>query len=157
MAFENNHGMTPDGVPSAPVWHALIADAVNDRRSTFGYTIALVSESLPETVHVWHNGNVVTSSLVNTGISDAPTALGTYPVFEHMPVGTMSGTNPDGSTYSDPGIPWISYFNGGDALHGFIRGGYGYPQSLGCVEMPYSSAAAVYPWTPVGTLVNVAA
>ena len=32
---------------------------------------------------------------------------------------TMSGTNPDGSHYNDPGIKWVSYFNGGDALHAF--------------------------------------
>ena len=57
----------------------------------------------------------------------------------------MSGTNPDGSHYSDPGIPWVSYFNGGDALHGFIRASYGFPQSLGCVEMPYSEAGAGLP------------
>ena len=37
----------------------------------------------------------------------------------------MSGTNPDGSHYSDPGVPWVSYFNGGDALHGFLRASYG--------------------------------
>ncbi len=57
----------------------------------------------------------------------------------------MSGYNPDGSYYSDPGIPWVSYFNGGDALHGYIRGAYGYPQSLGCVEMPYNEAEAGLP------------
>jgi hypothetical protein len=68
---------------------------------------------------------------------------------------TMSGTNPDGSHYSDPGIPWVSYFNGGDALHGFIRYSYGYPQSLGCVEMPFASAKTVWPSTPIGTLVTV--
>ncbi|MGA2928204.1 MAG: L,D-transpeptidase family protein [Solirubrobacteraceae bacterium] len=157
MAFENDEGLTPDGVPSAAVWHALIAAAVAGHRSTFGYTIAMVSESEPETIHVWHNGNIVATNLVNTGIPGAATALGTYPVFEHLPVGTMSGTNPDGSHYSDPGIPWISYFNGGDALHGFIRGSYGFPQSLGCVEMSYADAGNVYPYTPIGTLVNVAA
>ncbi|HXO06806.1 MAG TPA: L,D-transpeptidase, partial [Solirubrobacteraceae bacterium] len=92
---------------------------------------------------------------VNTGIASAPTAEGTYPVYEHLPVTTMSGTNPDGSHYSDPGIPDVSYFNGGDALHGFLRAQYGFPQSLGCVEMPYAEAAAVYPYTPVGTLVHV--
>jgi len=53
---------------------------------------------------------------------------------------TMSGTNPDGSHYADPGIPWISYFDGSSALHGFIRATYGWPQSLGCVEMPFASA-----------------
>jgi hypothetical protein len=68
---------------------------------------------------------------------------------------TMSGTNPDGSHYSDPGIPWVSYFHGGDALHGFLRAQYGFPQSLGCVEMPYASAGTVFPFTPLGTLVTV--
>ena len=57
----------------------------------------------------------------------------------------MSGKNPDGSAYHDPGIPWISYFNGGDALHGFIRASYGFPQSLGCVEMPFSEAGGRLP------------
>ena len=60
----------------------------------------------------------------------------------------MSGTNPDGSHYVDPGIQWVSYFNGGDALHGFVRGSYGFPQSDGCVEMPIANAAVVFPLTP---------
>ena len=92
---------------------------------------------------------------VNTGIPPAPTAQGMFAVFEHAPSVTMSGTNPDGSHYSDPGVPYVSYFNGGDALHGFLRASYGSAQSLGCVEMPYSEAAAVYPYTPIGTLVDV--
>ena len=124
-------------------------------KSTFGYTFVHVSEGSPETESTWHNGKTVVSGLVNTGIPAAPTATGTYPVFEHALSVTMSGTNPDGSHYSDPGVPYVSYFNGGDALHGFIRGGYGFPQSLGCVEMPYSEASSVYPYTPIGTLVDV--
>ena len=67
----------------------------------------------------------------------------------------MTGTNPDGTKYHDPGIPWISYFNGGDALHGFIRASYGFPQSLGCVEMAPATAGRVYPYTPIGTIVNI--
>ena len=67
----------------------------------------------------------------------------------------MSGTNPDGSHYHDTGIPWVSYFNGGDALHGYIRASYGWPQSLGCVEMPFANAGAVWPYTPIGTLVTI--
>ena len=67
----------------------------------------------------------------------------------------MSGKNPDGSTYHDPGIPDVSYFNGGDAIHGFSRSSYGSPQSLGCVELPFPAAAAVFPLTPIGTLVTV--
>jgi peptidoglycan hydrolase-like protein with peptidoglycan-binding domain len=155
MAFESNHGMAPDGVAGPAVWRALISAAVKGQRSTFGYTFVSVSEGSPERESTWHNGRIVVSGLVNTGIPAAPTALGTFPVFEHLRVTTMSGTNPDGSHYSDPGIPFTSYFNGGDALHGFIRASYGFPQSLGCVEMPFSEAGRVWPYTPIGTLVHV--
>jgi hypothetical protein len=155
MAFENTEGLTPDGVAGAEVWKALMAAAIAGRISTFGYTFVHVSEGSPETESTWHNGKTVVSGLVNTGIASRPTALGIYPVFEHALSVTMSGTNPDGSHYRDPGVPYVSYFNGGDALHGFIRSGYGYPQSLGCVEMPYSEASQVYPYTPIGTLVDV--
>jgi peptidoglycan hydrolase-like protein with peptidoglycan-binding domain len=157
MAFENDHNMTTDGVAGQAVWRALINAVMAHQISSFGYTFVYVSEGSPETESTWHNGKTVESGLVNTGIPGAATATGVYPVFEHALSVTMSGTNPDGSTYSDPGVPWVSYFNGGDALHGFIRGGYGYPQSLGCVEMPYDEAQAVYPYTPVGTLVDVSA
>jgi hypothetical protein len=155
MAFENDQGMVPDGVPGPAVWKALIAAVIHGQRSAFGYTFVQVSEGSPETESTWHNGRTVVSGLVNTGIAQAPTARGVFAVFEHARSVTMSGTNPNGSHYSDPGVPYVSYFNGGDALHGFVRAGYGYPQSLGCVEMPYSEAAAVYPYTPIGTLVDV--
>ena len=155
MQFENDHGMTADGVAGAAVWKTLIDAAIAGKVSTFGYTFVSVSEGSPESQSTWHNGHVVVSGPVNTGIPSAPTATGTYPVFLHSPSVTMSGTNPDGSHYSDPGVPWVSYFNGGDALHGFLRGSYGSAQSLGCVEMPYSEAHDVYQYTPIGTLVNV--
>ena len=156
MAFERDQGLPTDGVAGPDVWKALINAAVKAQKSTFGYTFVMVSEHTPETISVWHDGKIVVHGLANTGIAAAPTATGTYAVFEHISSGTMSGKNPDGTTYHDPGIPYISYFNGGDALHGFIRGSYGFPQSLGCVEMPYSEAGQVYPYTPIGTIVNVA-
>jgi lipoprotein-anchoring transpeptidase ErfK/SrfK len=67
----------------------------------------------------------------------------------------MSGTNPDGSHYNDPGIRWISYFHHGEAIHAFNRASFGTPQSLGCVELPLASAAKVWPYTPIGTLVTI--
>ncbi len=156
MAFESDQGMTTDGIAGPAVWKALIAAVVAGHRSGFGYTFVSVNVA-SQSLNLWHNGrSVIGGTPVNTGIASAPTATGTYPVFEHLPVTTMSGTNPDGSHYSDPGIPDVSYFNGGDALHGFTRAQYGSPQSLGCVEMPYSVAAQVYPYTPIGTLVHVA-
>ena len=155
MAFENDEDMTADGVAGPQVWKALITAQLAGHRSSFGYTFVTVSEGSPETESTWHNGRTVASGLVNTGIPATPTALGTFAVFEHSPSVTMEGTNADGSHYDDPGVPWVSYFNGGDALHGFIRASYGFPQSDGCVEMPYSEAESVYPYTPIGTLVHV--
>jgi L,D-transpeptidase catalytic domain/Putative peptidoglycan binding domain len=154
MAFENDHGLTPDGDPGAATWKALIGAALAGHRSSFGYTFVAVNEAA-QSLSLWHNGHDVMTTPVNTGIASAPTAKGTFPVYEHIASGTMSGTNPDGSHYNDTGIPWISYFNGGDALHGFTRAQYGSPQSLGCVEMPFSVAGKVWPYTPIGTLVNV--
>ena len=95
---------------------------------------------MPQQLELWHDGTVLLQARVNTGVPAAPTPLGTHPVFEHIPVGTMSGRNPDGTRYHDPGIKWISYFNGGEAIHGFNRPTYGFPQSVGCVEAPIDTA-----------------
>jgi L,D-transpeptidase catalytic domain len=155
MAFENAHELATNGeAGGGEVWRALINAVMSHQRSTFGYTYAIVNEN-SQSLALWHNGSVVLTTPVNTGIASRPTEPGTFPVFEHIAVGTMSGTNPDGSHYEDPGIPWISYFNGGDALHGFERASYGFPQSLGCVEMPPETAGKVFPYTPIGTLVHV--
>ena len=64
---------------------------------------------------------MILSSPGNTGVLAALTQLGTFPVFEHIAVGTISCTNADGSHYGDPGIRYISYFHGGDAIHAFNR------------------------------------
>jgi peptidoglycan hydrolase-like protein with peptidoglycan-binding domain len=155
MRFEDKHGMTTDGVAGPSVWTALLADDSAGAIDTDAYNYVFVSKSLPERTTVYSNGATVYSTLANTGVAGAPTASGTFPVFEHLTVTTMRGTNPDGSKYVDPGIPWVSYFNGGDALHGFVRSSYGFPQSDGCVEMPPANAGVVFPYTPIGTLVTV--
>jgi hypothetical protein len=155
MRFESDHGLAADGVVGAHVWRSVISAALADERSTQGYSYVFVHESVPESLNLWHNGRTVVKSPGNTGIAQAPTQTGTYPVFEHLPEGTMEGTNPDGSHYRDTGIQWISYFHGGDAIHAFNRGSYGTPQSLGCVELPLDAAARVWPYTPIGTLVTI--
>lgn len=155
MMFQDEHGLGVDGIAGAEVWHAVLADALTGKQRTDGYSYVFVHRNVPQLLTLWRNGQVVLTSPGNTGVPAAPTALGTFPVFEHIPVGRMSGTNPDGSHYNDPGIRWISYFHGGAALHAFNRGSFGTPQSLGCVELPLASAAKVWPYTPIGTLVTI--
>jgi hypothetical protein len=155
MKFENENAVTVDGLAGAAVWHLLLGDAIAAKRLNSGYSYVYVHREVPETMTLWHDGRTVVSSPANTGISGAETELGTFPVFEHLPETTMSGTNPDGSHYEDPGIKWVSYFNGGDALHNFDRSSFGTPQSLGCVELPLATSAEIWPYTPIGTLVTI--
>ena len=145
MKFENAHEMTTDGVAGPGVWKALLEDAIAGKQTGEPYSYVYVHRAVPETATLWSAGRTLVKTPANSGVPGAETELGTFPVFEHIPEGTMTGTNPDGSHYVDPGIKWISYFNGGDALHYYVRGSYGFPQSNGCIEMPLGAAAAIWP------------
>jgi len=156
MAFESGHGLSPDGTTGRNVWLALLSTIAAHKAHKGHYDYVLVNSSgRPQTLSVWRDGKVIYRTPANTGIYSRPTEKGTFPVYVRYRTTTMSGTNPDGSHYNDPGIPYVAYFNGGDAVHGFLRGSYGSPQSLGCVELSYSSAAVVYKYDPIGTLVTV--
>jgi L,D-transpeptidase catalytic domain len=155
MMFEDQHGLDVDGFVGPKVWRALLMDVLAGKRRDGGYSFVYVHRRLPQSLTLWHDGQTILSSPGNTGVPAAPTQLGTFPVFEHIPIGTMSGTNPDGTHYHDPGIRYISYFNHGDAIHAFTRASFGTPQSLGCVELPLDVAARVWPYTPIGTLVTI--
>ena len=156
MAFQSDHQLASTGVANVATWNALSRAVEDHALDAHPYSYVAVSMASPETLTLYVDGVKRFHTLVNTGISVSPTATGTYPVYLRYTSQTMSGTNPDGTHYSDPGIPWVSYFNGGDALHGFIRATYGWPQSLGCVEMPFAAAQTIWPSTPIGTLVSVA-
>jgi peptidoglycan hydrolase-like protein with peptidoglycan-binding domain len=161
MSYQERNGLEVDGVAGPEVWEAIMksviaGDVKPEKGAGNGYSWSHVSESSPETVSIWHNGKwVLTDISANTGIPGAETELGTHNVYLRYEETTMSGENPDGSKYVDPGIMWVSYFYGGDALHAFDRASYGSPQSLGCVEMALEDAAAVWPYTPIGTPVTV--
>ena len=156
MSFENQNGLAVDGLAGPVVWTTLFADVAANKVDTAAYTYVLVSKVLPENLTLYVNGTPQYTNIpVNTGAPGADTTDGTYPVFEHVTSSVMKGTNPDGTTYDDPDVPWASYFNGGDALHGFVRAQYGFPQSNGCVEMTVADAGMLWPLTPIGTLVTV--
>lgn len=156
MAFESDHGMTMDGVAGQAVWAAVIKAAARGEDNAHGYTYARASEKSPEALTIWHNGRVVFHSLANTGIPVAPTTIGTAPVYLRYRFQIMKGRNPDGTKYADP-VSWVAYFRAGEAVHYFPRGSYGFPQSLGCVELPYGPAKRAWPYLTYGSLVTIAA
>ncbi len=155
MVFQENHGMSPSGSPERSTWASLLAAETLGHGDPQPYTFVTVSESIPETLEVHRGSRVVITTPANTGVAGAATEQGTFPIYARYTSTTMTGTNPDGSKYSDPGVPWVNYFNGGDAVHGFPRGSYGTPQSNGCVELPIGTAGQVYPLLAIGYLVIV--
>ena len=118
------------------VWSDLLAAVAKGKDNPHGYTYALANQNLPETLTVWHDGRVVLKTLVNTGISGRSTVDGTYPVYLRYYFTYMKGTNPDGTPYDDP-VYYVSYFNGGDAVHFPARRFQVRPRDLGCVELPW--------------------
>jgi hypothetical protein len=154
MAFQSQHHMATNGSVDTALWSALLRARSAGQTNVNGYTYAVASKASPETLTIWHDGAVVLHTLANTGIPSAPTVDGTFPVYERFLNTIMSGTNPDGSHYSDP-VQYVSYFNGGDAVHYFPRGAFGFQQSLGCVELPFAQAKAAYPYLTYGSLVTV--
>ena len=155
MAFESEHRMAITGLPDQALWAAVLRAAAAGQDNRNGYTYALASKGSPETLTIWHDGRIVLSSAANTGIPVAPTADGTFPVYLRYLYQIMRGTNPDGSSYADP-VSFVAYFNGGEAVHYFPRGSYGFQQSLGCVELPYAAAEQAWPYLTYGSLVTVA-
>lgn len=155
MVYQSDHGLAATGAPDGSTWASLLAAETLGHGDPEPYTFVTVSESIPETLQVHRGSHVVITTPANTGVAGAETELGTFPIYARYVSTTMSGTNPDGSHYEDPGVPWVNYFNGGDAVHGFPRASYGFPQSNGCVELPIGTAAQVYPLLAIGDLVVV--
>ncbi|HEX4114480.1 MAG TPA: L,D-transpeptidase family protein [Solirubrobacteraceae bacterium] len=153
--YQSDHGLPVTGTPDGSTWASLLAAETLGHLDPTPYTFVTVSESSPETLEVHRGGRVVISTPANTGVAGAETERGTFPIYARYVSTTMTGTNPDGSHYSDPGVPWVNYFNGGDAVHGFPRASYGFPQSNGCVELPIGTAGQVYPLLAIGDLVVV--
>jgi peptidoglycan hydrolase-like protein with peptidoglycan-binding domain len=155
IAFQHHSNLPLDGSIGPMTWHALIHADITNKTDPDRYSYVSADLYLPQRLTVWVAGHTVITSPVNGGVPGAPTPLGTFPVYLRYTSTTMSGTNPDGTHYRDPGIPWVNYFTGGSAVHGFPRASYGFPQSVGCLELPIPTSAQVYKLINYGTLVNV--
>ncbi len=121
-----------------------------------GGMYVVVSEKLPERLYLVYYNHVVFETLVNTGIPQSPTTDGVFHIYKKERSMTMSGYNPaTGMWYNDPRVKYVNFFHYGDAIHAFPRKGYGWPQSLGCVELKLSAAKRLYPELKDGTPVAV--
>ena len=121
MAFESDHGLYVDGVAGPSDWAALLR-AVAAREVTarpYTYLIA-TADAARDALCVAGRADRLPDAGQHRGYK-ATTPLGTWPVYLRFLSVTMKGTNPDGTKYDDPGVPWVSYFYESDAVHGFLR------------------------------------
>jgi lipoprotein-anchoring transpeptidase ErfK/SrfK len=156
--FDAAHGIESSESTSASdaqIWRSLLAAETEGRRDPGPYTFVTVTESSPETLEVHKGDRVVLSSPANTGVAGAETPTGIFPIYSRDVSTTMIGTDPDGTKYDDPDVPWVNYFNGGDAVHGYERASYGVPQSNGCVELPVATAKTVFGMLALGDIVYI--
>ncbi|MFB5191677.1 L,D-transpeptidase family protein [Alicyclobacillus fastidiosus] len=155
MRFQDDHHLAVDGVAGPEVWQALNEALKTQQTTQAPYLFITVTEHPTEVLKVWKNGTVALETPANTGISQSPTALGTWPIYLRYQSQEMKGTTPWGTTYDDPGVPYVNYFYQSEAVHGFPRASYGSPQSMGCVEIPIATAQTVFNMVSLGTLVSV--
>lgn len=117
----------------------------------------LVANVTTKKMWAFQNGQQVNSFLTSDGAPATPTPLGLFHVYAKFTVQDMRGTNPNGTPYFQPKVPWVSYFYSGSAVHGV----YWHPlswfgvnnSSHGCVGLPVDEAQWVFNWAPIGTTV----
>ena len=106
-----------------------------------------------QTITAFEGTTPLKTVLVSTGLPNHPTPIGTFAVYLKVASQTMSG-GVGAERYVLPGVPWIMYFVGGDAVHGtYWHKDFGRPKSHGCVNLPVDASKWLFDWAPIGTMV----
>ena len=155
MNFQHQNKLRITGRINENVWKKAFKDLKNHKANKYGLTVIWADKTFPKTLHLWRNGKNILVSFVNTGVFDAPTYNGIFPVYKRYFEATMSGKTPWHQPYDDKNIPFINYFDFGEAIHGFPRGMYGINKSLGCLELPLRNAWIIWKKINYGTMVDI--
>jgi lipoprotein-anchoring transpeptidase ErfK/SrfK len=104
-----------------------------------------------QTITAFQGNTPLKSVLVSTGVSWHPTPIGRYAIYTKVASQTMSG-GAGGEYYYLPGVPWVMYFAGANAIHGtYWHRNFGHPMSHGCVNLTIDDAHWFYDWAEIGT------
>jgi lipoprotein-anchoring transpeptidase ErfK/SrfK len=99
----------------------------------------------------YQGNSPVFSTLISSGIAGRRTPTGRFAVRTKIPSQRMTGPG-----YNLPGVPYVMYFAGANAIHGtYWHNNFGHPMSHGCVNMRISEAKWIYNWASIGTPVSV--
>jgi lipoprotein-anchoring transpeptidase ErfK/SrfK len=117
----------------------------------------IVVDLTTKRMYAYEHANLIRSFLVSAGAPKTPTVVGTYQIYNKLPLRTMRGANADGSRYVQPNVKYVNYFYKDYAIHGNYWRPTSYfgniNSSHGCVGIIDSDAAWLYGWAPIGTTV----
>lgn len=139
---------------------------------TYSYALPVEEKALPaqnvvhrievdlgaRTATLYENDAVVKTMPISSGKPGFATEKGHFTVYLKYATQTMKGAGyGPGYDYVTPNVPWVSYFNGGEAFHGAPwNSQIGVADlSHGCVNLGVGDAQFVYNWAPTGTEVWV--
>lgn len=117
----------------------------------------LVADVKAKRMYAYEHNQLIRTFLISGGAPKTPTVLGTYQIYNKLPIRTMRGANADGSRYEQPDVKYVNYFYKDYAVHG----NYWRPSSVfgnvntshGCIGITDSDAEWIYNWAPIGTTV----
>lgn len=107
--------------------------------------------------YLYENEKLVKSWSVSTGKGANATDKGRFRVYAQLRTQNMGREDTSVAPYYyTPNVPYISYYNGDEALHGtYWHSNFGTPMSHGCVNMPVDAARYVWEFATKGTEVWV--
>lgn len=114
---------------------------------------SILIDTTAQTITALENGQPVFKTRTSSGgvfgiDKDFRTPLGDYVIDRKRPSRHMAaGDGVAADAYDLPGVPWVSYFNGGIAIHGtYWHNDYGRPWSHGCINVLPQDAKWFYRW-----------
>ncbi len=104
-----------------------------------------------QTMTAYQGSAPVKSVLISSGVSWHPTPIGRYAIYTKITSQTMSGGY-GAEAYNLPGVPWVMYFEGANAIHGaYWHNNFGHPMSHGCINATIADAKWFFDWAQIGT------
>jgi lipoprotein-anchoring transpeptidase ErfK/SrfK len=104
-----------------------------------------------QSLTAYQGNSPVFSTSISSGIAGRRTPTGRFAVRTKIPSQRMTGPG-----YNLPGVPYVMYFAGANAIHGtYWHNNFGRPMSHGCVNMRIPEAKWLYNWASIGTPVSV--
>lgn len=108
-----------------------------------------------QTLVAYENDTPVYDTLISSGMWPYLTVTGQFHIYLRLASQNMSGYHL-GYDYYLPDVPYVMYFYQDYALHGaYWHHSFGTPMSHGCVNLDLDTAAWLYDFASVGTLVKV--